>query len=217
MEKITVLIADENAAFRESLRSLLLKEADILVVGEATDGHEALELAEALQPSVILIDAVMPRVGGPEVLSRLRAKSPATKVLVLSAYCKEEFVAEALMYGAKGYLLKTAAPHEITKAVRIAHAGDLWAGRRVVAKTFEVLLQKVYPEADLPHETEGDLTGREREVMRWAILGQRNKEIARHLGISEETVKTHLRNIFRKLQITRRSHLILQKYRGRRI
>lgn len=216
MEKITVLIADDNAAFRESLRSLLVKEADIMVVGEATDGHEALELAGVLQPSVILLDVVMPKASGLEVLARLRAKSPATKVLILSAYSGEEYIAEALMYGAKGYLLKTVTPNELTKAVRIAHSGDLWAGRRVVAKTFEGLLQKVYPEGELTPETHGDLTEREREVMRWVVLGQRNKEIARHLGISEETVKTHLRNIFRKLQITRRSHLILQKYRGRR-
>jgi len=216
MEKITILIADDNPAFRKSLRALLAHEADMVVVGEATDGREALDLAERLQPSLILLDVVMPKAIGLEGLSRLRTKSPGTKVLILSAYSGDEYVAEALMYGGKGYILKTAHPDELIKAIRITHSGDLWAGRRVVAKTLEGLLQKVHPEEDLLQDLRDELTGREREVMKWVVLGQRNKEIARQLGISEETVKTHLRNIFRKLQITRRSQLILQRYRGRR-
>ncbi len=210
MSEITVIIADDHALFREGLRMLLEQEPGIRVIGEATDGLQAMTLTEALRPDILLLDVQMPH-DGLKVLPVVRVKSPTTKVLILSGFDDEEFITEALQHGAKGYLLKTLTPADLVKAIRATHAGELWVERKVVTQVLEGLLQKV---ADLQRPLPGNrkgLTDREQEVVRWAIQGMTNKEIAAQLGISEKTVKAHLSNIFSKLNVSRRLQLLLDQ------
>jgi DNA-binding NarL/FixJ family response regulator len=209
MRQITVLIADDHALFREGLRMLLAQEEDILCVGEAVDGVEAVTLAEALKPDILLLDVKMPGGDGLKFLSKIRARSPGTKVLILSGFPEDEFIIEALQSGAKGYLPKTLTHADLVKAIRATHAGELWAGRRIITQVLESLLQKVMSLQRPLSEARNSLTGREQEVVNWVIQGMTNKEIAAQLGISDKTVKTHLSNIFDKLSVSRRLQLLL--------
>jgi DNA-binding NarL/FixJ family response regulator len=215
MTQITVLIADDHALFREGLRLLLAQEADMRIVGEATDGLQTLAMAEALQPDILLLDIRMPGLGGLDVLPTLRQKCPATKVLILSGFFEEDLVIQALQRGAKGYLQKTATHADLVKAVRTTHAGELWAERRVLSEVLEGLCRQLQG-AQVPLATQQDsLTAREHEIVEKVAQGMTNKEIAAQLGISEKTVKTHLSNIFAKLKISRRLQLLLYRIADR--
>ena len=211
MHQITLLIADDHALFREGLRMLLAQEQDIRVVGEATDGLQALTLVEALQPDILLLDVKMPHVDGLKALPKIRAKSPRTKVLILSGFTDDEFITEGLQHGAKGYLLKTLTHADLVKAIRATHAGELWVERKVVTQILDSLLQKVMDLQKPLSEMRKALTNREQEVVNWVIQGMTNKETAAQLGISEKTVKTHLSNIFNKLKVSRRLQLLLSQ------
>jgi DNA-binding NarL/FixJ family response regulator len=211
MNQITVLIADDHALFREGLHMLLALEEDIKVVGEAADGLEALSMVEALQPNILMLDVRMPELSGLDVLPKIRAKSPGTKVLILSAFVDDDLIVEALQLGAKGYLTKTLNRADLLKAIRATHAGELWAERRVLTQTLEDLLERVNNLHGSIPPTQEALTEREREIVKWVIEGMTNKEIASQLGISEKTVKTHLSNIFSKLKISKRLQLLLYR------
>lgn len=215
MDQIKVLIADDHALFREGLSLLLEQHPDIKVIGEAADGFQALQMAETLQPDILLLDVRMPGMGGIEVLSKIRLKSARTKVLILSGFLEDEFIVEALQNGAKGYLLKTLSHGEIAKAIRATHAGEFWAERKVLSHVFEILLQQVNAHQLPLSEMRANLTDREQEIVSWVMQGMTNKEIAAQLGISEKTVKTHLGNIFSKLKISRRLQLLLYRIADR--
>src|SRR3989304_2587816 len=137
MNQIRVLIADDHTLFREGLSMLLAGEPDINVVGEAADGFQALSMAEALQPDIMLLDIRMPGMDGLEVLRRIREKSPKMKVIVLSGFFEEELIVEAFEHGAKGYLQKITSPADLVKALRATHAGELWAHPRVLSQVLE--------------------------------------------------------------------------------
>ena len=207
MIPITVMIAEDDTMLRESLAILLTQEEDIQVVGSAADGAQAIRLAEALQPDILLLDIRMPGLSGLVALPKIHAKSPQTKVLILSGLSGEETVAQALLYGAKGYITKAGTPLELVRAIRAVHSEEIWADRRVVAQALESLLGKVNRLHGAADEGAERLTDREREVLRWGAKGLTNKEIASQLGISEKTVKTHLSHIFAKLKVTRRVQL----------
>ncbi len=211
MNQITVLIADDHALFREGLRMLLAQDNRIMVVGEAADGLQALSLTEFLQPDILLLDVQMPEVGGLEVLPRIRAKCPLTKVLILSGFPDDELVTRALELGAKGYLLKTLTHKDLLKAIHATYAGEVWAERRLLTQTLESLRKKVRDLHGPLAETRGNLTNREQEVVTWVMQSKTNKEIAAQLGISESTVKTHVGNIFSKLRVSRRLQLLLYR------
>jgi DNA-binding NarL/FixJ family response regulator len=215
MDRIKVLIADDHAIFREGLSLLLEQQPDIKVIGEAADGFQALHMAEALQPDIMLLDIRMPGMGGLEVLSKIRLKSARTKVLILSGFLEEDLIVEALQNGAKGYLLKTLGHQEIAKAIRATHAGEFWAERKVLSHVFETLLQKIHAQQLPLSRMRANLTDREQEIVNWVMQGMTNKEIATKLGISEKTVKTHLGNIFSKLKISRRLQLLLYRIADR--
>jgi DNA-binding NarL/FixJ family response regulator len=211
---IRVLIAGDYALFREGLRLFLAQQEDMQVIGEATDGSQALRMAEALQPDILLLDVQMPKVGGLEILPNIRARSPRTNVLILSGVLDDTFIAEALQHGAIGYLLKTATHADLVKAIRTTHAGELWAQRRVLTQVLEHMRQQMEHMRQQIRELQGPplelpetLTDREHEIVKWAMQGMLNKEIAMQLGISEKTIKAHLCNIFRKLKISRRAQL----------
>jgi len=211
MSPISVLIADDNTLFREGLRMLLAQEPVISVVGEAADGLQAIRLAEALQPDILLLDIRMPGLGGIEALPQIREKAPGTKGLILSGFSEGELMFQALQLGAKGYLSKLLTHRDLIKAIRATYAGEVWAERKVLSEVLESLRQKMQEKNPPLSDMQETLTDREHEIVKWVIQGMTNKEIAARLGISDKTVKTHLSNIFNKLKISRRLQLVLHR------
>jgi DNA-binding NarL/FixJ family response regulator len=162
---------------------------------------------EALQPHILLLDVRLPNMGGLEVLSRIRIRSPRTKILILAGFLEESFIASALQHGAHGCVLQTAVPTDLVKAIRTTYAGELWAQRKLLTRVVETLRQRMDALEGFPSEMRETLTDREQEVSIWAVQGMTNKEVAAQLGISAKTVKTHLQKVFRKLNVRRRVQL----------
>jgi NarL family two-component system response regulator LiaR len=196
---IRVLVVDDHAVVREGLRAFLELQDSIEVVGEAGDGHEAVEQATRLVPDVVLMDLVMPRLDGLEAMRALRASLPGVRVIVLTSFLDDAMLLPALRAGAAGYLLKNAQPHEIARAVRAAHAGEALLDPVVAARVVEALA------AEGREEPIDRLTPREREVVILIGRGFPNKLIARELGLSEKTVKAHVGRVLAKLGVTDRT------------
>jgi NarL family two-component system response regulator LiaR len=207
MDPITVLIADAHAVFRQQLSNLLAHQGDVRVVSEATDGRQVLRQVEAFHPHILLLDLQLPDMGGLQVLPKIRAKSPRTKILILTDCLEEEFSATALQHGVQGCLLKLAPPTEFVKAIRTTHAGEFWAQRKLLARVVESLCARVEELQGAAWQLRKVLSEREQEVAILAVQGMTNKEIAVQLGINAKTVKTHLQNVFRKLKVRRRVQL----------
>ena len=199
MPDIRVLIADDHAVVREGLRAFLELQEGIEVVGEAADGQEAVEAAALLDPDVIVLDLVMPRLDGVAALRILRKRVPAARVLVLTSFLDDDKLLPALRAGAAGYLLKNARPQELARAVRLAHAGETLIDPVVAARLVETL------SADGGEEPLDRLTPREREVLILIGRGFPNKLIARELELAEKTVKTHVSHVLAKLGVTDRT------------
>ena len=193
-----VLIIDDHALFRVGLKGLL-EQRNIEVVGAAADGAEGIKLAEQLNPDIILLDLRMPDMGGLEVLPKLREKHPSTPVVILTTSNEEKDLIKALRTGAQGYLLKDMEPDELVGALR-----DIEKGKNVVAQDLtDALARMVQGETSL-EDNDGPfstLTPREHEILCLLAEGQSNKLIARNLGISDGTVKLHVKAILRKLGI----------------
>lgn len=211
MSPISVLIADDHALFRGGLGALLRRHKDIQVVGEATDGRQAISMVEALQPDILLLDVQMPELDGLEALLQVRKKSPRTKVLMIAKVLKDEFIIKALQLGAKGYVSKSLKHTALVKAIRATYAGEIWAERRILTQVLESLCRTVHGMNPSLSEIQQTLTAREREIVKWTIQGMTNKEIAARLGISDKTVKAHLNHVFGKLKISRRLQLTLHR------
>jgi two-component system, NarL family, response regulator LiaR len=192
-----VLVVDDHAVVREGLRTFLELQEGIVVVGEAADGAAALAAAEELRPDVILMDLVMPRVDGLEAMRALRESLPGARVIVLTSFLDDEKLMPALRAGAAGYLLKNTAPQELARAVRAAHAGEALLDPLVGARLVEALARDSEPL--------DRLTPREREVLVLIGRGLPNKLIARELGLSEKTVKTHVGHVLAKLAVADRT------------
>jgi DNA-binding NarL/FixJ family response regulator len=199
---IRVLIADDHAVVRQGLRTFLELQDEIEVVGEAADGIEALELVQRTEPDVALLDLVMPRLGGLEAIRRIREVAPATRVLVLTSFADDDTVLPALRAGAAGYLLKDVQPPELVGAIRTVHAGEALLAPAVATMLVEQLAAE---DGDGAADRQEHLTRREREVLVLLARGRANKVIARDLGVSERTVKTHVSNILGKLNLTDRT------------
>ena len=196
---IRVLVVDDHAVVREGLRAFLELQDSIEVVGEAGDGHEAVDQATRLVPDVVLMDLVMPRLDGLEAMRVLRASLPAMRVIVLTSFLDDAMLLPALRAGAAGYLLKNAQPQEIARAVRAAHAGEALLDPVVAARVVETLA------AEGREQPIDRLTPREREVLILIGRGFPNKLIARELGLSEKTVKAHVGRVLAKLGVTDRT------------
>jgi DNA-binding NarL/FixJ family response regulator len=192
-----VLVVDDHAVVREGLRTFLELQDGIDVVGEAADGEAALAAAEELRPDVILMDLVMPRLDGLGAMRALRQSVPGARVIVLTSFLDEDKLMPALRAGAAGYLLKNTAPQELGRAVRAAHAGEALLDPLVGAKLVGALARDIEPL--------DRLTPREREVLVLIGRGFPNKLIARELGLSEKTVKTHVGHVLAKLAVTDRT------------
>jgi DNA-binding NarL/FixJ family response regulator len=198
-DSIRVLIVDDHSVVREGLRAFLELQAGLDVVGEAADGEEAIEAGARLRPDVILMDLVMPKLGGVAAMRRLREQVPGARIIVLTSFLDDDKLLPALRAGAAGYLLKNAEPHEIARAVRAAHAGEALLDPVVAARLVETLA------ADDGQEPLDRLTPREREVLVLIGRGYSNKRIANELELSEKTVKTHVGHVLAKLGVTDRT------------
>jgi DNA-binding NarL/FixJ family response regulator len=162
---------------------------------------------EALHPHILLLDVRMPKLGGRAGLPKIHARSPRTKILILADYFEEDFIVRALQGGMHGCVLKTALPTELVKVIRTIHAGEFWVPRRLLTQVVENLRHRVNELQGSTWELRDILSEREQEVVIWAVQGMTNTEIAAQLGISPKTVKTHLQNVFRKLNVRRRVQL----------
>lgn len=197
---IRVLVADDHAVVREGTRHILNAEEDLEVVGEAADGEQAVQMAATLKPDVVLLDMTMPKMNGVEATQHIKAVSPATAVLILTAYDDDQYVFAVLEAGAAGYLLKTTASGpEIVGAIRAARRGESVLHPSVTRKVLQRLTthQGISP----PEKREELLTVREMEVLRAAASGASNKAIALDLGLSDRTIQAHLASVFAKLNV----------------
>jgi len=201
-EPIRVLIADDHAVVREGLRTFLDLQDGIEVVGEAADGDEAIREAERLQPDVILIDLVMPRLDGVQAMRELRARVPRVRAVVLTRFLDDKHLLPAMRAGAAGYLLKSVQPQELARAVRAAVAGEALIDPAVAARLVETL-------EDGGDERVEQLTPRERAVLALIGRGLPNKRIADELGIAEKTVKVHVSHVLAKLGVDDRTQAAL--------
>jgi DNA-binding NarL/FixJ family response regulator len=208
VDRITVLIADGDGLVRQGLRLFLALQEDVQVIGDAASSPQALSLAEAFHPDILLLRVEMLKARGLEFLFDLRAQSPRTKALIFSSAIEDTFIIDALQHGAMGYLLKTATQFDLIKAIRVACAGEVWAQRRILTQLIERMRLRISELETLPVGPGDLLTDREREIVRWVMQGMRNKEIAARLWISEKTVKSHLHSIFGKLKVSRRIQLV---------
>lgn len=200
METIKLLIVDDHAVVRDGLTTMLGRQEDFAVVGEAQTGLEAVERAGELRPDVILMDLRMPELNGVEAMRRIRAVDPDVKFIVLTTYDSDEYIFDAIEAGAKGYLLKDASREELFKAVRAVHSGESLIQPGVATRVLDRFAQL----SRQASETEV-LSPREMEVLRLMAKGAPNKEIAATLSLSESTVKTHIANIFQKLDVNDRT------------
>jgi two-component system, NarL family, response regulator LiaR len=205
--EIRVLIADDHAVVRQGLRTFLELQDEIEVVADVGDGEAALSAVEAHTPDVVLMDLVMPGVGGVEAIRRLRELRPETRVLVLTSFLDDEKLFPAVRAGAAGYLLKDVEPAELVRAIHAVADGEALLHPAVAARLMEEFTATERPAA------EEALTAREREVLQLIARGLPNKLIARELEIAEKTVKTHVSSILSKLGLTDRTQAALYAVR----
>jgi DNA-binding NarL/FixJ family response regulator len=196
MSDVTILLADDHHIVRQGLVALLSAESGFEVVGEASDGREAVQMAEDLKPDVVVMDVGMPTLNGIEATRRVTQKLAGTKVVILSMYKREEYAVQALRSGAMAFVVKDSAVSELVKAVRTVMEGKPYLspalGMRAPAST------KMGPEVKTPFET---LTPREREILQLIAEGNTNKQIGKQLFISVKTVETHRLHIMQKLDL----------------
>lgn len=205
------MICDDHALVRGGMRAMLEQAPDLTVVGEAGDGAQAVELVLATHPDVVLMDVEMPRLDGIEATRRLRAAGARAKVLVVTTFDDDEYVAGALRAGAAGFVLKTTSPDALAHAVRTVAAGDQLLDPAVTRRLVERLLG--HPSADgAARERLDDLSDRERDVLGELARGRSNAEIGRALHLSEPTVKSHVTKLLAKLGVASRVQAVVFAY-----
>jgi two-component system, NarL family, response regulator LiaR len=201
---IRIVIADDHSVVRRGLRMFLAMDPELVVVGEAADGEEAVHLARLLLPDIVLMDLLMPGMDGITATALIRSELPDTEVLALTSVLEDASVVGAVRAGAIGYLLKDTDAEALCRAIKAAAAGQVQLTPQAAARLMQVVSSPESPEA---------LTERETEVLRLMAQGQANKEIARSLNISEKTVKVHVSNILSKLGVQSRTQATLYAIR----
>jgi len=202
MEKIRVLLVDDHSLFRRGVKSILVEEADIEVLDEASDGLMAVQKVQELQPDVVLMDINMPRCGGLEATKRIKAEFPDVKILILTVSEAEQNLFEAVKQGTQGYLLKNVDPDQLVESVRKVARGEAVIPGSLAVKILSEFA-KPEPRPSFQQHVE-PLSQRELDVLRQLSTGASNKEIAAQLYISENTVRNHIRNILDKLHVSNR-------------
>jgi DNA-binding NarL/FixJ family response regulator len=211
MDKLRILIAEDSAAFREGLRNLLQSVDSLEVVGEATSGQEAIQLARQLQPDIVLMDLQMPGINGIEATRQIVYTSPHISILMLTMFEDDESVFAALRAGARGYLLKGALKAEIVRAIQGVASGEAIFGPSIARRLMQYFSA---PRPTAPPQAFPELTEREREILDLIAQHHTNIEIADRLSLSPKTVRNHVSNIFTKLQVIDRAQAIIRAREG---
>jgi DNA-binding NarL/FixJ family response regulator len=209
---IHIVIADDHPIFRDGLRRLLESEGDMKVIGEACDGHEAVNLATELKPDILLLDLAMPHHTGLDALRDLSNRTGASgsvRIILLTAAVEKKQIVEALQLGARGVVLKDSATQLLLKAIHAVMGGEYWVGRDSVSNLVQYLRNLMQSTNEETKQKKFGLTPRELEIVSAVVAGYANREIAEYFKISEDTVKHHLSNIFDKLGVSTRLELAL--------
>jgi len=206
MRRTRILIADDHPVFRQGLISIFRNQPDFTVVGEAADGREALQRIEELNPDILLLDLMMPRLTGLQTLHELASSPDPVRTIVLTASIAKEQIVQSLQLGARGVLLKEAPTETLLNAIHAVVNGKVWVGDNAVSDLMEILEKYLPPPEE--KKTFG-LTPRELDVVEAIVSGLTNKEIGGKYSISEQTVKHHLRNIFDKVGVSNRLELAM--------
>lgn len=207
-QPVRIVLADDHPIFRDGLRRLLEAEPGFRVVGEASDGAEAVAMARKLKPDLLLLDLAMPKHPGLEAVRELGSSETPIRILLLTAAVEKEQIVEALQLGARGVVLKESATQLLLNSIRAVMAGHYWVGRETISNLVEYLRGLLAP-PPTPKQKKFGLTPRELEIVSAVVAGYTNKDIAAHYKISEDTVKHHLSNIFDKLGVSTRLELAL--------
>lgn len=207
MSSISVLLAEDHVITRQGIRRLIEDESDLTVIGEASDGEEAVQMVTELKPDVVIMDIAMPKLNGIEATRQVKLIHPRTGVLILSAYDDDEYVFALLKAGAAGYLLKNVSGDELTRAIRAVHKGEPVLNPVIARKVMNYFrLSGKVGELERPSE---HLSDREIDIIKLAARGMTNKDIAGKLHLSNRTVEGHLRTIFNKLGVGSRTEAVL--------
>ncbi|WP_257463241.1 response regulator [Archangium lipolyticum] len=193
---IRILIVDDHPLLREGLAAMIAGQPDMALVAEAENGEQALQAFRAHQPDITLMDVRMPTMGGIDAITAIRAEFPTARIIVLTTYDGDAQALRAIKAGASGYLLKSMLRKELVETIRSVHAGR----RRIAADIASEMAE---------HVADDELTARERDVLLHVAAGNANKEVAARMGISEETVKTHMKNVLTKLGAKDRTHAVV--------
>lgn len=211
MSNIRVLLADDHGLLRKGVRSVLAEDAEIVVVGEAHDGPQAVRMAQELNPDVVIMDIAMPRLNGLEAATQIARKSKRTGILILSMYADEEYLMRAVSAGVRGYLLKDSAEPDLARAVRAVAGGKTFFSPVIADMLFDDYALRLQR-----HELQdsyGLLTDRERQVLQLLAEGMTNKEVASTLTLGVSTVETHRLNLMQKLNLHNTAELVLYAVR----
>jgi len=206
-QMIKVLLADDHVIVRESTRELIQRESGMMVVGEASDGVEAVEMSMKVHPDVVVMDIAMPRLNGIEATKQIKQLLPTTAILILTAYESEQYILAILEAGAAGFLLKNVKGTQLLEAIRAVYAGESVLQPSTTRRVIDQLINKATKTEEV--SAVNPLTEREIEVLKMAARGVSNKDIADQLYLSNRTIQTHLSNIFKKLSVGSRTEAIL--------
>lgn len=215
MSKIRVLLADDHGVVRKGLRFVLESEPDIEVVGEASDGRQAIEASGEKSPNVVVMDIAMPRLNGIDATAQITKHQPQTGVIILSMYSDEEYLLRALTSGAKGYLLKDTAESELVNAVRAVASGKPFFSPDISKTLLEDYLRQLRQKG--LNDSYDLLSDREKEVLQLLAEGKTNKEVATVLNLSPYTVETHRTHIMQKLNLHNTAEIVLYAVRKKLI
>ena len=209
--KTKILVADDHGIVRQGLRSLLERQQDMEVVGEAGDGREAVRVAEDLGPHVIVMDIAMPQLNGIDAAEQVLRTSPETRIILLSMYADEEFLTRALTVGVKGYLLKDSAEIDLVRAVRAVAAGKSFFSPAIAQALAEDYVRQLTSKG--LNDSFELLTAREKEILQLLAEGKSNKEVATVLDVSPYTVETHRMHLMQKLNLHNTAEIVLYAVR----
>lgn len=211
MEKIKVLIADDHSMVRQGLKQILELENDIAVIAQASNGDEAVKLAREYRPDVVLMDINMPGTSGLQAIKELKQDQDVYKVIVLTIHQDKEYLIKTIQMGAEGYVLKDAEPAVLVEAIRNVNSGQSYIQPNMTMELVREFNRVTLQEKDKSEES--TLTSREIEVLDLIAEGMINKEIAKQLYISEKTVKNHVSNIFKKLNVSDRTQAAIYAFK----